>query len=105
MQMREISFLLFFPKESYECFHFKTDNGRLQCRLRQIWDVILKHNNKTRTESQLGMIFILKSYSSFPLKTGEMSLTFTYFYVPIILPYLNSVHSLFLHSFILEFIH
>lgn len=66
--MREISFLLFFSKESYEWFHFKTDNGRSQCRPLQIWDVRLKHSNKTGTKSQSGMVFFLKLYSSFPLE-------------------------------------
>lgn len=68
MQMRGISFLLFCSKESYEYFHFKTDNGRLQCRPPQIWNVRFEHNNKARTKSQLGMIYFFKSDSSFSLK-------------------------------------
>lgn len=73
MQMRGISFLLFFSEESYERFHFKTDNGRLQCRLLQIWDVRFKHHNKTRTKSQLGMICFFKSDGSFSLKLVNLS--------------------------------
>lgn len=95
--MRGISFFLFFSKESYECFHFKTDNGRLQCRLWQIWDVRFKHCNKTRTKSQLGMICFFKSNGFFLLEIGKFLWTCTYFYIPIILPSPNSMHRLFLN--------
>ena len=66
--MRGVSFLLFFSKESYECFHLKADNRRLQCRLPWTWDIRFKCNNKARTKSQSGIVCFFKLYKSFPLK-------------------------------------
>lgn len=68
MQTRGISFLLFFSKESYECFHLQADNRRLQGRLLQTWTIRFKCNNKARTKSQSGIVCFFKLYKPFPLK-------------------------------------
>lgn len=49
--------------------------------------------------------FASLNHIALSLKTDGTLLTFTYLYIPIILPYPNSVRSWFAHPFIPEFIH